>query len=328
MPVFRRARIFVAGILIAAVTIGATSLVHAQEWPNRPIRILVGFGPGGGTDIVARIVADALSQELKQQVIVENRPSGGGILAANSIAKGPKDGNTALMTSNAHVISRVMYKSLPYDPVGEFQGVSMVGIAGLILVVRKDFPANNFEELVKVLRANPGKYNYGTSGTGTTQHFAVELMSQMADVTLQHIPYRGGPAAIAALLSKQVDIVMELVHSVRGHIESGELKAIAVTAPERFPAVPDVPTFAESGLPGYAVTSWYGVLLAAGTPPAIVEKFNAAMQKVLQNEKVREQIVKVGALPKSSTPDDLRKLIQSEIQRWEFVREKAGIPQR
>jgi tripartite-type tricarboxylate transporter receptor subunit TctC len=320
-------RTFFIGAAILSAAVGSSSLAQAQEWPTRPIRILVGFGPGGGTDIAARIVANSLSEVLGQPVIVENRPSGGGIIAANAVAKAPKDGYTALMMSNAHVIAPVMYKTLPYDPVADFQMVSMVGSAGLILVARKDFPANNLQDLISVLKANPGKYNYGTSGVGTTQHFAVELMNQMAGVKMEHIPFRASPAAIAALLGKQIDLVMELIQTVRGHVESGELKAIAVTSSQRFPSVSNVPTFIESGLPDYAVTSWYGLALPAGTPAPIVDKFAKAMQQVLESEKVREQIIKVGALPKSSTPDELRKHIESEIQRWQQVREKAGIQQ-
>ena len=320
-------RAFFIGSAILAAAVGSSSLAQAQEWPTRPIRILVGFGPGGGTDIAARIVADSLSEVLGQPVIVENRPSGGGIIAANAVAKAPKDGYTALMMSNAHVVAPVMYKTLPYDPVADFQMVSMVGSAGLILVARKDFPANNLQELISVLKANPGKYNYGTSGVGTTQHFAVELMNQMAGVKMEHIPFRASPAAIAALLGKQIDLVMELIQTVRGHVESGELKAIAVTSSQRFPSVPNVPTFIESGLPDYAVTSWYGLALPAGTPAPIVEKITKAMQQALEREKVREQIIQVGALPKSSTPEELRKHIESEIEQWQQVRETAGIQQ-
>jgi tripartite-type tricarboxylate transporter receptor subunit TctC len=320
-------RAFFMGAAMLAAAAGSASLAQAQEWPTRPIRILVGFGPGGGTDIVARIVADSLSEVLGQPVVVENRPSGGGIAAANAVAKAPKDGYTALMMSNAHVVASVMYKTLPYDPVDDFQMVSMVGSAGLILVARKDFPANNLQELISVLKANPGKYNYGTSGVGTTQHFAVELMNQMTGVKMEHIPFRASPAAIAALLGKQIDLIMELIQTVRGHVETGELKAIAVTSSERFPSVPNVPTFIESGLPGYAVTSWYGLALPASTPAPIVEKITKAMQQVLEREKVQEQIIKIGALPKRSTPEELRKHIESEIQRWQQVREKAGIQQ-
>ena len=313
-----------AAFAVIAVLAGSAL---AEDWPTRPIRILVGFGASGGTDIAARIIADPLAEILGQPVVVENRVGASGMTAANAVVKGPLDGYTALMMSNAHVITPVMYKSVPYDSVNDFQMVSMIGSAGLILVARSDFPASNLAETLSVLKANPGKFNFATPGVGTTQHFSVEMMNQMAGVKMEHIPFRGTPAAIAALLGKQVDLVMELIQTVRGHVEAGELKAIAVTSPQRFPAVPNVPTFAESGLPGYAVTSWYGLALAAGTPPAIVEKFTRATREALERDKVKEQIVKVGALPKSSTPEELRKHVETEIARWTEVRDKAGIQQ-
>jgi len=322
-----RIRACVIAATIVAAAFGSVSFAAAQEWPTRPIRILVGFGAGGGTDIAARIVADPLSEILRQPVMVENRVGAGGMTAANAVAKAPKDGYTALMMSNAHVIAPVVYKAVPYDSINDFQMVSMIGSAGLILVARSDFPASNLQETLAALRANPGKYNFATPGVGTTQHFAVELMNQMAGAKMEHIPFRGTPAAIAALLGKQVDLVMELIQTVRGQVEAGELKAIAVTSPQRFPAVPNVPTFAESGLPGYAVTSWYGLALPAETPSPIVEKMSRATAQVLERQTVRDQIVKVGALPRSSTPEELRKHVESEIARWQQVRETAGIQQ-
>ena len=322
-----RVRALVTCVVILAAMLVGMLYASAQEWPTRTIRILVGFGAGGGTDIAARIVADPLSEILGQPVVVENRVGAGGVTAANAVAKAPKDGYMALMMSNAHVIAPVMFKTLPYDSIADFAMTSMIGSAGLILVARSDFPANNLQEVIALLKANPGKYNFATPGVGTTQHFSVELFNQMAGVKMEHIPFRGTPAAITALLGKQVDLVVELIQTVRGHIESGDLKAIAVTSPQRFPSVPNVPTFAESGLPGYAVTSWYGLALPSGTPAPIVEKFTKALQQSLEREKTREGILKVGALPKNSTPEELRKLIASEIERWQQVREKAGIAQ-
>jgi tripartite-type tricarboxylate transporter receptor subunit TctC len=314
-------------LAVAALAAGTGKPTLAQGWPDHPIRLLVGFGAGGGTDIAARIVADPLSSALGQPVIVENRLGAGGITAANAVAKAPKDGYTALMMSNAHVIAPVMHASMPYDSVRDFQMLSMIGSAGLVLVTRPDFPANNLQETIRVLKAEPGKYNFASPGLGTTQHFAVELMNQMAGIKMQHIPFRGTPAAIAALLGGQVSLEIELIQTVRGQIESGQLKAIAVTSPQRFPSLPNVPTFIEAGLPDYAVTSWYGLALPAGTPKPIVDKVLGAMQKIMATDQMREQITKVGALPKTSTPEEMRDHITSEIARWEQVRQKAGIEQ-
>jgi tripartite-type tricarboxylate transporter receptor subunit TctC len=314
----------IAALACAGVLSGTA---QAQDWPTRPIKLLVGFGAGGGTDIAARIVAQSLSDVLGQPVVVENRVGAGGTMAANAVAMAPKDGYTALMMSNAHVIAPVIYKSVPYESVRDFEMISMVGTAGLIVVTHPDFPAKNLKELIGVLKASPGKYNFATPGVGTTQHFAAELMNQMAGIQMTHVPFRGTPAAVAALIGKQVDVVVELIQPVLGHVQSGMLRAIAVTSPERFPSVPDVPTFAESGLPGYNVTSWYGLALPAGTPAPVVKKMTDAMRLVLGREAIGQQIRTAGALPKSSTPEELRDHIASEIKRWSEVREKAGIPQ-
>ena len=318
---------FAAAALSLLATAFPTAPVAAEDWPARPIKIIVGAGAGGGTDISARIVGQALTEILGQPVVVENRAGAGGTTAASAVATAPKDGYTALMMSNSHVIAPVMYKSMPYDAVKDFAMISMVATAGLIAVTHPDFPATNLRELIDVLKASPGKYNFATPGVGTTQHFATELMSQMAGVQMTHIPFRGTPQALAALAGKQVDVVVELIQTVLGQVQSGTLKPIAVTSPERFPAVPSVPTFIESGLPGYAVTSWYGLALPAGTPAPIVKKMTDATHEALAREAVAQQIRTAGALPKSSTPEELTAHIAREIKRWTEVRDKAGIPQ-
>jgi tripartite-type tricarboxylate transporter receptor subunit TctC len=313
--------------MVLAMLGGAVALGRADEWPTHSIRMLVGFGPGGGTDIAARFVAQPLSEILGQSVVVENRPSAGGIAAAQAVALSPKDGSMALMMSNAHAISAVMFKKLPFDPVNDFQMVSLVGSAGLVLVTAPDFPAHNLQELIALLRANPGKYNFGSAGLGTTQQFAAELLKQREGIEAVHIPYRSAPAAVNALLSKDVGFVFELVPAVQGQIQTGALKAIAVTSPERNPVLPNVPTFAEAGIPGYDVTSWYGVAFPAGTPMPIIDKTNKAMRVLLATDSFRQQVLAMGAVAHSSTPDELNALIKTEIEKWSMVREKAGIEQ-
>src|SRR5215470_3946092 len=298
--------------------------LQAQDWPRQPIRIVVGFGAGGGTDIAARIVAQPLSEMLGQPVVVENRVGAGGTTAAEGVARAPKDGYTALMMSNAHAVVAAMYKTLRYDPITDFQMVSMVGTAGLVLVTAPDFPAKDLNGVIAHAKANPGKLNFGSPGVGTTQHFAAEYMKQLAGVDIQHVPYRSTPAAITALIANEVQFTIELIQPVQGQIKSGALRAIAVTSPERFATVPDIPTFAESGLPGYDVTSWYGLAFPAGTPDAIVSKTNQALRQILGTDSVRAQILKVGALVRSSTPDELKTHIADEIVKWKTVRDKAG----
>jgi tripartite-type tricarboxylate transporter receptor subunit TctC len=321
---------FIIRAALAALVISFVaqrSLLFAQDWPKQPIRIVVGFGAGGGTDIAARIVAQPLSELLGQPVVVENRVGGGGTTAAEAVARGPKDGYTALMMSNAHAVSAAVYKNLRYDPIADFQMVSMVGTAGLVLVTTPNFPAKDLKEVIAQAKANPGKLNFGSPGVGTTQHFAAEYMKQLAGLDIQHVPYRSTPAALTGLIAGEVQLVVELVQTVQAQIQAGTLRAIAVTSPQRFPAVPDIPTFAESGLPGYDVTSWYGLSFPAGTPSGIVERTNTALRSLLATEAVRTQILKVGALVRSSTPDELKAHIAEEITKWKAVREKANIEQ-
>jgi tripartite-type tricarboxylate transporter receptor subunit TctC len=317
--------------LAAAFAVVALSLFapssHAQDWPSRPIRIIVGFGAGGGTDIAARIIADHLQKAFGQPVVVENRVGAGGNTAAEQVARSSKDGYTALMMSNAHVIAPAMYKSLRYDSVNDFQMVSMVGTAGLMLVTAPDFPAQDVKGLIAHAKKNPGKLNFGSPGVGTTQHFASEFMKQMAGLDILHVPYKSTPATLTGLIAGETQMVIELIQTVLPHVQAGKMRAIGVTSPQRFPTVPDIPTLAETGLPGYDVTSWYGLAFPAGTPAPIVEKTNKAMRDLLATDAVRAQIVKVGALPRSSTPEELRKHIASEIDRWKAVRQKAKIEQ-
>ncbi len=312
---------------VVILIVGLPLSLVAQDWPRQPIRIVVGFGAGGGTDIAARIVAQPLSELLGQPVVVENRVGGGGTTAAEAVARGPKDGHTALMMSNAHAVSAAVYKTLRYDPIADFQMVSMVGIAGLVLVTTPSFPAKDLKEVIAQAKANPGKLNFGSPGVGTTQHFAAEYMKQLAGLDIQHVPYRSTPAALTGLIAGEVQLVVELIQTVQAQVQAGTLRAIAVTSPERFPSVPEIPTFAESGLPGYDVTSWYGLSFPAGTPGGIVERTNTAMRTLLATDSVRAQILRVGALVRSSTPDELKAHIAEEITKWKVVREKANIEQ-
>ena len=317
-------RLPIAALACAGMLGGAA---QAQDWPSRPIKIMVGFGAGGGTDIISRIVGQSLSEVLGQPIVVENRVGAGGTIAANGVATAPKDGYTTLMMSNAHAIAPVIYKTVPYDSVKDFDMISQVGTAGLVFLVHPEFPAKNLKELIALLKANPGKYNYATTGVGSTQHFAGELFNQMAGVQITHVPFRGTPAALAGLVGKQVDLVIELIQPSLGQLQSGTLRPIAVTSPDRFPAVPEIPTMIESGLPGYNVTSWYGLAMTAGTPAPIVKKMADAMRQVLARDTISQQIRTAGALPKSSTPEQLRDHVANEIKKWIEVRDKAGIQQ-
>jgi tripartite-type tricarboxylate transporter receptor subunit TctC len=260
--------------------------------------------------------------------VVENKQGPANLLAAGSLVKAAKDGYTAYMINNSHGIVGALYKNLPFDPVKDFAFVSFTGVAGLVLVTRKDFPANNVKELIAAAKAAPGKLNFASVGNGTTQHFSGELFRQLAGVDVKHIPYRSTPAAVTGLLAKEVDFTFELVQPVLGQIRAGELKALAVTSPERYAALPELPTVAESGLPSFQVMSWYGLTFPADTPAPIIDKMNKALHDVLAREDIRAQLLKVGATAKSSTPDELRQHVINEIAKWDGVREKAGIEKR
>ncbi len=316
------------GLVIGAVALGATRDAAAQEWPQRSIRMIVSFGPGGGADIVGRIVAQAMQDKLGQPVVIENRPGAGGTLGNEAVARADKDGYTLGIMTAGQIIAAVTSKSLRYDTLTAFDPVAQVATAGLIIVTRPDFPAGNVRELIAAAKASPGKISFASPGFGATQHFTGELFRQTAGVDILHVPFRTSPEAIAALLGKQVDVLFDTVSAVLGQVQSGQLKALAVTGKDRFPAVPDVPAAVESGLlPGYDVTTWYGVFAPAGTPPAVVAKLNATINAILAEETVRQQLTKAGVVVRGSTPDAFGKLLASEYARWNKVREAAGIAQ-
>lgn len=314
-------------VLIAVVTAVASGAAFAQEWPAaKPIRFVVGFGAGGGTDIVARIVAVPLGEALGQSIIVENKPGAGSTLASNDVAKAAKDGYTAAVLSGGHSVSAAMMKALPFEPVKDFAPAGLIGTSAFVIVAHKDFQANDIKGLVALAKSQPGKLNFASVGVGSTQHFAGELLHQMADIKVQHVPYRGTPAVITALRAKEADYSVELVHAVIGQVQAGDLKILGVAAPQRWPSIPDVPTVAET-LPGYEVTTWYGIAYPAGTPQPIVDKTNAALKSVLDRPAIREQLSKAGAEARFLSSEDLRTHMDTEIAKWKKVREQAGIPQ-
>ncbi len=318
-------------ILFAALAFAALAMSGQAEaeWPNdRPIRVIVGFGPGGGTDIVSRIIAQPLSEVLHQSVVVENKVGAGGTIGAELVARAEKDGYTALMTSPAHTVSAVMLKAVRYDAVKDFAPVSWVADSCFVVIGRKDLPANDIKRLIALAKASPGKLNYGDVGVGSTQNFTGEMLRQMTGMDTKHIPYRSTGAVIAALVSGEIDYAVELAHAVQGQIKAGQVKAFAVGAPYRWPTMPDVPTVAESGVPGFGVVGWYGWFYPAGTPQTIVDKTNAALKEVLNRPEIKEQLAKVGAVVHTTSPAEFGKYVADEVGKWESVRVKAGIEQR
>jgi tripartite-type tricarboxylate transporter receptor subunit TctC len=308
--------------LLLAVLAGQA---YAQDWPQRPIRLLVGFGAGGGPDILARIVAPAMGTALGQPVVIENRPGAGGTVAANVVAKSAPDGYTAFLLNNGHAVSATMIRALPYDPVAAFQPVSMVATMPLFILAGPRAGFGSLQGLIEVARHNPGKLNLASVGIGSTQHFAAELFFQSARIQLVHVPYKGTPNAIAATTSNETQVLVEVAAPVIGQIRGGALNALALTSSTRFPGLPDVPTAAEAGLPGYDVTTWYALVFPAKTPAAIVEKTRAALSTALGRADVQNLMFNAAFLPTESTPADLAAHLRAEIARWSGVRDKAGI---
>ena len=300
----------------------------AQDFPNKPIRIVVPFGPGGGGDIVGRIFGQALQEKLGQPVVVENKPGAAGTLGNEMIARAEKDGYTIGVMTAGQVIAGAMNKSLRYDPATAFEPISQVGTASLMLVARADFPATSVDELIAAAKANPGKINVASPGFGATQHMSGELFKQMAGIDMVSVQFRTTPEAVTAVLGKQVDVLFDTVLAVIGQVQSGQLKAIAVTSKDRFPIVPDVPAIAESAaMRGYDVSTWYGFFGPRGIPPEIVAKLNKALNEALMDAGVREKLTKAGVTVQGSTPEAFGKFMADELARWNKVREAAGIAQ-
>jgi tripartite-type tricarboxylate transporter receptor subunit TctC len=291
------------------------------------MRLIVGFGAGGGTDILARIIAPPLGESLGQPVVVENRPGAGGTIAAHQVATAAADGYTAFLLNNGHAVAAAMYKSLPYDAAGDFQPVTMLATMPLVVVAGPKAPYGDLQALIAAARQNPGKLNFASVGVGSTQQFAGELLLQLAALNLVHVPYKGTPNAIAAMQSGEAHLLVEVAASVLGQVRGGALKALAVTSAQRFPMLPDTPTVAESGIGGYDVTTWYALVFPAKTPPAIVAKVNGGVKTVLQRDDVRKQLANAAFVGETSTPEALAAHLRSEIARWSAVREKARIPQ-
>jgi tripartite-type tricarboxylate transporter receptor subunit TctC len=316
--------------LAAAVmlTAGLAGPAPAQDYPQQTIKFVIAFGPGGGADIIGRILAEAMQRKMGKAVIVENKPGAGGILGNDVVAKAAPDGYTLGIMTAGQIVAAVTKKNMPYDTNTAFAPVSQVATASLMIVVRPDFPANNVKELIAVAKKEPGKIVFASPGFAATQHFAGESFKQIAGVELLHVPYKTTPEAINAVLGKHADVLFDTVSAVLGQVQSGQLKALAVTGKDRFPPVPDIPTAAESGvMNGYDVTTWYGVFAPAGTPPSIVAKLNQVINESLKDEDVKKRMAAVGVIVQGGTPDEFGKFLADEYKRWDKVREGAKISQ-
>jgi tripartite-type tricarboxylate transporter receptor subunit TctC len=297
----------------------------AQSYPSKPIRIVVPFPPGGATDIIARAVGADLTRQWAQPVAIENRAGAGGNLGADQVAKSAPDGYTLVMaTVGTHAINMSLYSKMPYDTVRDFSPVSLVAAVPNILVVHPSVPVKSVKELIDLARSKPGTLNYASSGNGTSIHLSGELFKTMTGVQMTHIPYNGSGPAVASLLGGQTNLMFDNMPSALPHVKAGKLRALAVTTPRRAAVVPDLPTIAESGLPGFDASSWFGLLGPAGVPRDIVGKLSSAVIAGLQAPEMRERLSSQGADPIGSTPDQFAAHIQSEIAKWAKVVKASG----
>ena len=312
-------------LLVAGALLAGSLPAWAQPYPNRPLRIVVPFPPGGGTDIGTRIVAQKLQEAWGQAVIVENKPGAAGIVGTELTAKSAPDGYTFMMGNiGTHAINVSLYKKLAYDPVRDFAPVSMVADLPLLLLVHPSVPANSVKELIALAKSQPGKLNFSSSGAGGSMHVAAELFKSMAGVDMVHIPYKGGAPAVADLISGQVALSFSTVLETVQHVKAGKVRALAVTNDHRSIALPDLPTIAEAGLPGYQSISWLALFAPAGTPKEIVNKVSAESVRILKLPDVKERLLAQGAEPIGSTPEQLAATLAADIAKYAKVIRESG----
>lgn len=309
---------------LALLLVGSIATA-AETYPTKPIRFVTPYAAGGGADLIARTLGQKLSELLGQPVVVDNRPGAGATVGADIVAKSPPDGYTILLADTSHAIGASLYKRLPYDAVRDFAAVSQVVSGANILVVNPAMPANSVKELIAYAKSRPAELNYGSAGNGSPGHLAVELFKRMAGVDIVHIPYKGAAPATADLLSGRVHLMSGGMSAAVPHVRSGKLRALAVTSRKRSPAVPDVPTVAESGLPGYDVSTWFGVLAPSQSAAHAVSKLNAAIIELLKGADVRERFSPLGLEPAGSTPGEFGAHVRSEVVKWRKVVRDAGL---
>ena len=312
-----------AALLLAALIATAA---HAQTYPSRPIRLVVPFPPGGSTDILARALAQKLSEGLAQAVVIDNRPGAGGSIGSEAAAKAAPDGHTLMMGHlGTLAVNPAIYKNLPYDPVKSFAPVSMMAIVPSVLVVNPQVPAASAAELIAYARANPGKLAYGSAGAGSTSHLTTEYFKLATGTDILHVPYKGIGPMLTDLISGQLSMGINGAPAVMSHVNSGRLRALAVTGIARLPSLPQIPTLDESGVKGFDASGWYGIVVPAGTPREIVMKLNAEIRRIMQTPDLRARLDNEGAIPAAGSPEEFSAFIVSEIARWGAVLKRAGI---
>ena len=306
--------------LLLSVSVQAT----AQVWPSRPVRMVIPLSPGGFADVPGRILASRLSASLRQNVFVENRPGAGGTIGADFVVKSAPDGYTLLFTGTPHVISPWIYKKLPYDPLKDFEPVALVASGPYVLVVNPQLAVKSVRELIAAAKAQPGEIDYASSGNGSAQHLVSALFTSMAGIQLNHVPYKGSGPAMQDLLGGQVRVSFAGIPNVMPHVKAGRLRALAVSTPQRSPDLPDVPTVAEAGVPGYEATLWLNLAAPGGTPPAIVQRLHGETVKALQDAELRKSFRSAGVEASPLGPQELAAFMRAEYEKWGRVVRETG----
>jgi tripartite-type tricarboxylate transporter receptor subunit TctC len=315
-----------AGAALAAIAVLAASPeVLAQAWPNKSVRVVVPFPAGGSADTLSRLLGQKLTERLAQPFVVDNRPGAGGNIGTDLVAKAPADGYTILVTPSSLAIAPSLYPNLSWDPVKDFAPVVLVASTPNILVVHPSVPANSVQELVALAKSRPGQLNYASGGNGATNHLAGELFKRMTATDIVHIPYRGNPLAVIDVLNGQVAMMFDFMITSLPHVKAGKLRPLAVTGTKRSPQVPELPTVAEAGVPGYEASTWFSVMAPAGTPAEAVNKLNAEVNAILKLADVRERLDTLGAEPMGGTPADVAALIRADLAKWAEVVRAASI---
>jgi tripartite-type tricarboxylate transporter receptor subunit TctC len=315
------------GLAAASALAPASSIraAYAQGWPRKPVRLIVPFAPGGGTDAVARILSTRLSEIWGQQMVIENRGGAGSNIGIETVARSDPDGHTVLIASLPFAINRFIYPSISYDPLADFAPISLVCLYPNLMVVPNSSPAKSVMEFVEYAKANKGKITFASSGTGTSPHLSGELFKRRTGIEMTHIPYRGVAPALNDVIPGRVDVMFNTMAGVLQQARAGQLRGLAVTTAQRFPTAPEFPTVAESGVPGFNVSAWYSLLVPAKTPPDIIKQIHADTTKVLADDAVKQRMEQVGVLIVGSTPAELAAHLKSETSLWGPVIKAAGI---
>jgi tripartite-type tricarboxylate transporter receptor subunit TctC len=312
-------------IALALLSLGSFGSALAQDYPARQVRMIVPFGAGGPADVYARIIAQHLSEQLKQTFIVENRPGAGSIIGTDAVAKSPPDGYTLLVMSNTHTTNESLVASKPFQLMRDFAPVAPLNYSDLIMVVHPSVPAKDLKEFIALARKDPGKLNYASSGVGTPYHMAGELFKSMSETDIVHVPHKASGEARNAVIGGHVQMMFDAITTMAPNVAAGQVRALGTTGTKRSELTPDVPTVAEAGVPAYEATIWLGVMAPAGTPQPIVDKLNAEIAKVINRADVKENWAKQGAVPLVMSPAEFDKYLRADIEKWARVVQKSGI---